>query len=84
MPYLILNEHPMALLAPANHPRMECEKTETNNLFESILNGDVLYSIVVKKEKQGICSKRLQCVFYVFLYIIFNLHYPKKLEAKFF
>ena len=44
-PYL-LHQHPMALLTPANHPRMECEKV--NNSFESILDEDVPYSIVVK------------------------------------
>ena len=38
----------MALLTPANHPRMECEKTQINNWFESILDEDVPYSIVVK------------------------------------
>ena len=45
MPYL-LHQHPMALLTPVNHPRMEYEKI--NNSFESILNEDVPYSIVVK------------------------------------
>ena len=45
MPYL-LHEHPMGL--SANHLRMECEKKkQINNSFESILNEDVPYSIVV-------------------------------------
>ena len=30
VPYL-LHKHPMALLTPANHPRMECEKNQINN-----------------------------------------------------
>ena len=47
MPYL-LHEHPVALLAPANHLRMEREKTQTKNSFESILDEDVPYSIVIK------------------------------------
>ena len=89
MPYL-LHEHPMALLAPANHPRiMECEKTQMNHSFESILDEDVPYSIVVKnitaEETTGICSKCLQCIFlYIYIYILYiQLQYPKKLEATF-
>ena len=38
----------MAILASANHPRTDCEKTQTNNSFESLLDEDVPYSIVVK------------------------------------
>ena len=45
MPYL-LHKDPMALPAPTNHPRVQCEKYQANNSFESILK-DVLYSIVV-------------------------------------
>ena len=44
MSYL-LHEHPVPLLAPTNHPQMECEKTEVNNSFESTLDEDVPYSI---------------------------------------
>ena len=47
VPYL-LHENPLALLAPANHLRMECDKTQINNLFESTLDEEVPYSIVVK------------------------------------
>ena len=47
MPYL-LHEHPMALLAPTSHPQIKCEKTQINNLFESIQDEDVPYSIVVE------------------------------------
>ena len=36
----------MALVAPTNHSRIQCKKTQANNFFESILK-DVLYSIVV-------------------------------------
>ena len=89
MPYL-LHEHPMALLAPANHPRiMECEKTQMNNSFESILDEDVPYSIVVK----NITAEETRDMFNVFaihffnvffIYYMSNLQYPKKLEATFF
>ena len=48
VPYL-LHEHPVALLTPANHLRMECDKTQINNSFESTLDEDVPYSIVAKK-----------------------------------
>ena len=46
MPYL-LHKDPVALPAPTNHPRVQCEKKkQANTSFESILK-DVLYSIVV-------------------------------------
>ena len=88
MPYL-LHEHPMELLAPVNHPRMECEKTQINNSFESILDEDLPYSVAVKNitaEEARVCSKRLQCIFLcvIFIYYISNLQYPEKLEATFF
>ena len=87
MPYL-LHEDPMAFPAPSNHPRIKCEKTQINNWFESILDEDVPYSILVKNittEETMDMFKVLQCIFYVFyIYYIFNLEYPKKLEATFF
>ena len=89
MPYL-LHEHPMALLAPANHPRiMEYEKTQMNNSFESILDEDVPYSTVVEnitaEETIGICSKRLQCIFFfVFLYIIYPICSIRKILKQHF
>ena len=43
MPYP-LHEHPVALLAPNNHPRVKCEKTQ----FESIQDEDVPYSVTVE------------------------------------
>ena len=73
MPYL-LHEDPMALPAPTNHPRMKCEKTQINNSFESILDEDVPYLILVKntaEEAMDICSKRFQYIFLCFLYIIY-------------
>ena len=84
MPYL-LHEDPMALPAPTNHPRMKCEKTQINNSFESILDEDVPYSIVVKNitaEETMDMFKAFAMHFLVLFYIyyIFNLEYPKKLE----
>ena len=83
MPYL-LHEDPMALPAPTNHPRKKCEKTQINNSFESILDEDVPYSIVVK----NITAEETMNMFKVFamffyIYYIFKLEYPKKLEATF-
>ena len=67
----------MALLAPANHLRMYCEKTQINNSFESILDEDVPYSIVVK----NITAEEIRDMFkaftmhfvYVFAYIIYSI-----------
>ena len=84
VPYL-LHEYPMALLAPAYHPRIKCEKTQINNLFESIQDEDTLYSIVLENiTAEETCSKHLHCIFFMcFFYInyIFNPKYPKKLET---
>ena len=74
MPYL-LHKHPMALLTPANHPRMECEKNQINNWLESILDEDVPYLIVVKNittEETGDMFKAFAMHFFMcFLYIIY-------------
>ena len=83
MPYL-LHEDPMALPAPTNHPRLKCKRTQINNSFESILDEDVPYSIVVK----NITAEETMNMFKVFamffyIYYIFKLEYPKKLEATF-
>ena len=89
MPYL-LHEHPMALLAPANHPRiMECEKTQMNNSFESILDEDVPYSIVVKnitaEETRDMFKAFAIHFFFVFLYIICSIcSIRKSLKQHFF
>ena len=82
MPYL-LHEDPMALPAPTNHTRKKCEKTQINNSFESILDEDVPYSIVVKNITAEETMNMFK-VFAMFFYIyIFKLEYPKKLEATF-
>ena len=47
MPYL-LHDYQMTLLASTNHPRMECEKTQIKNTFESMLDENIPYSIAVK------------------------------------
>ena len=76
VPYL-LHEHPMALLAPANHLQMECEKTQTNNSFESILDEDVPYSMVVKnntaEETRDMFKAFAMHFFMCFLYIIYSI-----------
>ena len=84
MPYL-LHEDPMALPAPTNQTRKKCEKTQINNSFESILDEDVPYSIVVKNitaEETMDMFKAFAMFFYI--YYIFILEYPKKLKATFF
>ena len=87
----LLHEHQVPLLAPTNHPQMECEKTEVNNSFESILDEDVPYSIQSQskilplKRQQGYVQS-IYNVFFVsfYVYYIFNSEYPKKLEVTFF
>ena len=87
VPYL-LHEHPMALLAPTNHLRMESEKTQINNSFQSILDEDVPYSIVVKnitaEETRDMFKAFAVHFLCFFIYYVFNLQYPKKLEATIF
>ena len=65
----------MAILASANHPRTECEKTLINNSFESILDEDVPYSIVVKnitaEETRDMFKAFAMHFFYVFFYILY-------------
>ena len=74
MPYL-LHEHPMALLAPTNHPRIKCEKIQINNMFESIQDEDVPYLIVVENitaEETGDMFKAFALQFLrVFLFILY-------------
>ena len=76
VPYL-LHEHPMALLAPANHLQMECEKTQINNSFETILDEDVPYSMVVKnntaEETRDMFKAFAMHFFMCFLYIIYSI-----------
>ena len=80
VPYL-LHEHPMALLAPAYHPRIKCEKTQINNLFESIQDEDTLYSIALENiTAEEICSKHLHCIFFMcfFICIIYSIRSIRK------
>ena len=79
----------MALLAPANHLRMQCEKTQINNSFESILDEDVPYSIVVRnitaEETRDMFKAFARHFFYVFLYIICSIcSIRKSLKQHFF
>ena len=74
----------MALFAPTNQPQIKCEKIQLNNSFDKILDEGVRYSVAVENITVGETRDMVKafamllCVFY-----IFNLEYPKKLEAKF-
>ena len=88
MPYL-LHEDPMAFPAQTNHPRMKCKKTQINNSFESILNEDVPYSILVKNittEETMDMFKVLAIHFFMFFkYIIYSIwSIRKSLKQHFF
>ena len=67
---------------------MECLKTQVNNSFESILDEDVPYSILVKnitaEETRDMLKAFAMHFFMFFIYYIFNLQYPEKLETVFF
>ena len=65
----LLHEDPVALLTPTNHPQIKCEKPQLNNLFESILDEDVPYSIVLK----NITAEETRDMFKVFamLFVFF-------------
>ena len=67
----------MALLAPANHLRMECEKTHIKNSLESIVDEDVPYSIVVKsitaEETKDMFKAFAMHFFMFFLYITYSI-----------
>ena len=81
VPYL-LREDPMSLFAPTNQPRIKCEQIQLHNSFDKILDEDVRYSVAVENITVGETRDMVRalamllCVFY-----IFNLEYPKKLEA---
>ena len=87
--HYLLPKDPVALLAPTNHPRIKCEETQINNSFESILDENVPYSIVIENitaEETGDMFKAFAMLFMGFLCIyshIFNLECPKKLVATF-
>ena len=79
----------MELLAPVNHLRMECEKTQINNSFESILDEDVPYSIVVKnitaEETRDMFKAFATHFFMFFLYITYSIcSIRKSLKQHFF
>ena len=70
MAYL-LHEDPMALLAPTNQPGFICEKIHLNNAFESILDDDVPYSIVV----ENITARETRDMFKYVYQTFVNEHY---------
>ena len=74
----LLHEHPIALLAPTNNPRMKCEKTQIKNLFESIQDEDATYSIVfenITAEETGYVQSVCIAFFNVFLYILYIIQF---------
>ena len=77
MPYL-LHKDPVALPTPTNHPRMKCEKTQINNSFESILDEDVPYSIVVKnitaEERMDMFKAFAMHFFMLYIYIYIYIY----------
>ena len=87
VPYL-LHDYQITLLAPTNHPRIECEKNQVNNTFESILDEDAPYSNVVKNitsEETRDMFKAFEMDFFVFLYIIYSIcSIRKSLKQHFF
>ena len=77
----------MALLAPTNHLRMECEKSQLNNSFESILDEDVPYSIVVKNitaEETRDMFKVFAVHFFMFFYIFIQYALSEKAWSSIF
>ena len=64
----MLHEDRMTLPAPTNHPRMECEKNQINNSFESILDADVPYSIVVKNITVEETMDMFKALCFVYIY----------------
>ena len=84
MPFL-LYEAQMTLLAPTNQPRIKCEKILLYNSFESILDEDVPYSIVVENVTVGETKDMFKvfATLLCFFFNIFSLEYPKNLEATF-
>ena len=83
MPYL-LHEHPMALLASANHPRIiEYEKTQMNNSLESILDEDVPYSIVVENiTSEGRNNRASFKAFAILFFFVFFILYIQFAVSK--
>ena len=77
-PYL-LHEDLLTLLAPSKHSRIKCEKTQINNSFESILDKDVPYSIVVEnitaeetRDMFKAFPMHFSCTF-LYIYIIYSI-----------
>ena len=83
VPYL-LREDPMALFAPTNQPRIKCEKTQLHNSFDKILVENVRYSVAVENITVGETRDMVKAfAMLLCVFCIFNLEYPKKLEATF-
>ena len=81
VPYL-LREDPMALFAPTNQPRIKCEQIQLHNSFDKILDEDVRYSVAVENITVGETRDMVRALaMLLYVFYIFNLEYPKKLEA---
>ena len=86
---IVYTESAVALLAPANHLRMKREKTQIKNSFESILDEDVPYSIVIKnitaEETRDMFKAFAMHFLMFFLYIIYSIcSIRKSLKQHFF
>ena len=82
-PYL-LREDPIALFALTNQPRIKCEKFQLHNSFDKIFDEDVRYSFAVENITVGETRDMVKAfVMLLCVFHIFNLEYPKKLEATF-
>ena len=83
VPFL-LREGPIPLFAPTNHPRIKCEQIQLYNSFDKILDEDVRYSVAVGNTTVGETRDMIKAfAMFLCVFFIFNLEYPKKLEATF-
>ena len=81
-----LHEDPKTLLASTNQTRIECEKIQLNNSFESIIKKYVQYSVIVKNITVGERKDMLKAFAMfscVFLYI-FKSEYLQSLKQRFY
>ena len=76
-----LHEDPKTLLAPTNQTRIECEKIQLNNSFESLLKKDVQYSVIVENITVGETRDMLKA-FAMFLYFFIHIQFGVSEKLK--